>query len=179
MQNRLRTEYVLLGALYQGPKHGYEIMHFLESALQSTWQVSSSQLYVLLKRLENQGLLRYSLKEQKTRPAKRVFSLTPAGKKGFLDWLRSPVEHVRDLRVEFIAKLFFLHYLSLKGGEDLIKVQIGLLEGRKKGLKKEGDKEKDPFKKIVFGIKVMTIEAWLQWFRKQAIPFLRKAIGSQ
>ena len=175
MKNRLRTEYVLLGALYQGPKHGYEIMHFLDSALQSTWQVSSSQLYVLLKRLENQGLLKCSLKAQKTRPAKRVFSLTPEGKKGFLDWLQSPVEHVRDLRVEFIAKLFFFHCHSLQGGEDLIEIQIGLLEGRKEEFKKGRDKENDPFKKLVFGIKVMTIETWLQWLKKQATPFLRKA----
>jgi PadR family transcriptional regulator AphA len=175
MKNRLNTEYVLLGALFQGPKHGYEIMHFLDSALESTWQVSSSQLYVVLKRLESQGLLKCSLKAQKTRPAKRIFSLTPVGKKGFLEWLRSPVEHVRDLRIEFIAKLFFFHCLSVKGGEDLIRIQIESLEELKKKLKKGGDKENDPFKNLVFGIKVMTIEAWLQWLRKEAAPFLRKA----
>lgn len=175
MKNRLNTEYVLLGALFQGPKHGYEIMHFLDTSLQSTWQVSSSQLYVLLKRLESQGLLKCSLKAQKTRPAKRVFSLTPVGRKGFLDWLRSPVEHVRDLRIEFIAKLFFFYRFSIKGGEDLIKIQIELLEGLKKKIKKGRDKEDDPFKKLVFGIKIITIEAWLQWFRKQATPFIGKA----
>ncbi|MCD4716038.1 MAG: PadR family transcriptional regulator, partial [Desulfobacterales bacterium] len=162
-------------ALFQGPKHGYEIMHFLDTALQSTWQVSSSQLYVLLKRLESQGLLKCSLKAQKTRPAKRVFSLTPVGRKGFLDWLRSPVENVRDLRIEFIAKLFFFHRLSVKGGEDLIKIEIESLEGLKKKFKKGRDKENDPFKKIVFGIKIITIEGWLQWLKKQAIPFIGKA----
>ena len=175
MKNRLHTEYVLLGALFQGPKHGYEIMHFLDSSLQSTWQVSSSQLYVLLKRLEGQGLLRCALKAQKTRPAKRVFSLTPAGKKRFLEWLRSPVEHVRDLRVEFIAKLFFFHRLSVMGGEDLIKIQIKLLKGLEKKFRKGREKEGAPFKKLVFGIRLLTIEAWLQWLRKQATPFLRKA----
>jgi PadR family transcriptional regulator AphA len=175
MKSRLNTEYALLGALFQGPKHGYEIMHFLDSALESTWQVSSSQLYVVLKRLESQGLLKCSLKAQKTRPAKRVFSLTPAGKKGFLEWLQSPVEHVRDLRIEFIAKLFFFHRLSVKGGEDLIRIQIESLEEVKKKLKKGRDKENDSFKNLVFGIKMMTIEAWLQWLKKQAAPFLRKA----
>ncbi|MBW1706577.1 MAG: PadR family transcriptional regulator [Deltaproteobacteria bacterium] len=175
MKNRLHTEYVLLGALFQGPKHGYEIMHFLDSALQSTWQVSSSQLYVLLKRLESQGLLKCSLKIQKTRPAKRVFTLTPVGKKGFLEWLRSPVEHVRDLRIEFIAKLFFFHRLSVKGGRDLIKIQIESLEELEKKFKKGRDKENDPFKKLVFGIKIITIEAWLKWLIEQATPFIGKA----
>jgi len=175
MKNRQRTEYVLLGSLFQGPKHGYEIMHFLDSALQSTWQVSSSQLYVLLKRLESQGLLKCSLKIQKTRPAKRVFTLTPVGKKGFLEWLRSPVEHVRDLRIEFIAKLFFFHRLSVKGGRDLIKIQIESLEELEKKFKKGRDKENDPFKKLVFGIKIITIEAWLKWLIEQATPFIGKA----
>jgi hypothetical protein len=49
------------------------------------------------------------------------------------------------------------------------------LEELKKKFKKGRDKENDPFKNLVFGIKVMTIEAWLQWLRKEAAPFLRKA----
>ena len=75
MKNRLNTEYVLLGALFQGPKHGYEIMHFLDTALQSTWQVSSSQLYVLLKRLESQGLLKCSLEGPEDTPGQTCFFL--------------------------------------------------------------------------------------------------------
>ncbi|RLC29183.1 MAG: hypothetical protein DRH32_07795, partial [Deltaproteobacteria bacterium] len=88
---------------------------------------------------------------------------------------RSPVENVRDLRIEFIAKLFFFHNLSVKGGEDLIKIEIESLEGLKKKFKKERDKEKDPFKKLVFGIKIITIEGWIKWLRKEAMPFIGKA----
>ena len=46
-----------------------------------------------------------------------------AGKKLFLAWLQAPAEHARDLRIEFIAKLFFFHRLSLRGGSELIKAQ--------------------------------------------------------
>ena len=74
MKTKPSTEYVLLGALFLGPKHGYEIMQFLDSTLQSTWQVSTSQLYALLKRLEHDGLLESNLERQETRPSKRVFS---------------------------------------------------------------------------------------------------------
>jgi len=42
------TEYALLGALMAGPKHGYEIMQFLSTALGSTWHIGTSQLYALL-----------------------------------------------------------------------------------------------------------------------------------
>lgn len=174
MKTKLSTEYVLLGALFPGQKHGYEIMQFLESALESTWRVSTSQLYVLLKRLEGKGLLRSSLEAQETRPSKRVFSVTPAGKNAFLKWLRSPVGHVRDLRIEFLAKLFFYRSLSLQGGNDLVNAQVNALEEIKGGIQKRQDRENDPFNKLVLGIKAMTVESWLKWLRTQATGFMKE-----
>ena len=64
MKTKPSTEYVLLGSLFSGQKHGYEIMQFLESTLESTWRESTSQLYVLLKRLEREGFVHSSLEAQ-------------------------------------------------------------------------------------------------------------------
>ena len=175
MKTKPSTKYVLLGTLFSGQKHGYEIMQFLESALDSTWRISTSQLYVLLKRLEREGLLRSSLETQETRPSKRVFSLTTAGKNAFCEWLRSPVEHVRDLRIEFLAKLFFFHRLSLPGGNELVSAQVKALGDIKGRIKKGQDRENDPFNKLVLGIKVMTVESWLQWLRTEATHFMRES----
>jgi PadR family transcriptional regulator AphA len=174
MKTKPSTEYVLLGTLFSGQKHGYEIMQFLESALESTWRVSTSQLYVLLKRLEGKGLLQSSVETQETRPSKRVFCLTPSGKNAFLEWLRSPTERVRDLRIEFLAKLFFFHRLSLKGGNELVNTQVKALEEIKGRIQKRQDRENDPFNKLVLGIKVMTVESWLQWLRIEATQFMRE-----
>ncbi|MGD8227201.1 MAG: PadR family transcriptional regulator [Desulfobacteraceae bacterium] len=174
MKTKPSTEYVLLGALFLGPKHGYEIIQFLESALESTWEVSTSQLYVLLKRLEHDGLLESNLETQETRPSKRVFSLTPKGKKAFFGWLRSPVEHIRDLRIEFLAKLFFFRSFSLKGGSELIEAQITSLREIKGELRKKNKREYDDFRKLVFEIKLLTIETWQKWLQKKAKPFMRK-----
>jgi DNA-binding PadR family transcriptional regulator len=172
VKTRFSTEFVLLGTLFQGPKHGYEIIRFLESTLESTWQVSTSQLYVLLKKLEREGYLKSSLKAQESRPSKRVFSLTAEGRKVFLEWLRCPVEHVRDLRIEFLAKLFFFLHLSLGGGKDLIKGQTRILEEIKKRFQKRRGQENDPFNRLVLGIKLRTIETWLQWLSRDAQPFM-------
>jgi len=174
MKTKPSTEYVLLGTLFSGHKHGYEVMQFLESTLESTWRVSTSQLYVLLKRLEREGLVHSSLETQETRPSRRVFSLTPPGKNAFLEWVRNPTEHVRDLRIEFLAKLFFFHRLSLKGGDELVSAQVKALGEIKEGIRKRQERENDPFEKLVVGIKVMTVETWLQWLRKQATHFLRE-----
>jgi PadR family transcriptional regulator AphA len=172
MKTQPFTEYLLLGALFLGPKHGYEIIQFLESALESTWQVSTSQLYVLLKRLEHDGLLESRVEKQETRPSKHVFSLTFEGKKAFLEWLRSPVEHIRDLRFEFLAKLFFFQSLSFEGGSELIKAQIKSLKYIKERLQNANKREPDAFRKLVFDIKLITIETWQEWLQKKAKPFM-------
>ena len=122
------TEYVVLGALMSGARHGYEIMRFLCCALEATWRLSTSQLYVLLKRLEQEGCLESLSESQGTRPPKRVFNLTRAGRKAFLEWLSSPVEHVRDFRMEFLCKMFFSDSLSLAGAHELVEAQIRVLE---------------------------------------------------
>ncbi|OPX38658.1 MAG: hypothetical protein B1H11_04275 [Desulfobacteraceae bacterium 4484_190.1] len=174
MKTKPSTEYALLGALMAGAKHGYEIMQFIETAMGHTWYVGASQLYVLLKKLEQDGFLRSSMETQGTRPPKRVFSLRQAGKKSFLDWLHSPTQHVRDLRIEFLAKLFFFNRLSLKGGRDLVLAQIQVLEQTKERIEQRQENEKDPFNRLVFGFKIATVEAWLQWLIKQAKPFIKE-----
>ena len=176
MKTKPSTEYALLGALMTGPKHGYEIMQFIETAMGSTWYVGTSQLYVLLKKLEQDGLLHSSMETQDTRPPKRVFSLRQAGKKSFLDWLHSPTEHVRDLRIEFLAKLFFFSRLSLRGGSELIRAQTQILEEIRERIEQREEKEKDPFNRLVFGSKIATVEAWLEWLIKQAKPFIQGSL---
>lgn len=171
MKTNPSTEYVLLGSLFSDPKHGYEIIQFLESSLESTWQVSTSQLYVLLRRLEKDGLLQSKLKTQETRPSKRIFSLSDKGKNTFLDWLRSPVEHIRDLRIEFLAKLFFCKRLSLNEGSELIEKQLTFLKKVRVNLKKKYEVESDPFNKMVYEIKWMTIDTWKKWLQKHADIF--------
>ena len=127
MPTRPSTEYILLGTLMSGPRHGYEIMRFINTAFESIWHVGTSQLYALLKRLEWEGLVISSLKTQEDRPSKRVFFLSRAGEKSFLVWLNCPTESVRDLRTEFLAKLFFFKHLCLNGGDNLLTMQLKIL----------------------------------------------------
>jgi len=174
MKTKPSTEYALLGALMSGPKHGYEIMQFLATALGSTWHVGTSQLYFLLKRLERDNLLCSGVEIQDTRPSKRIFSLTPGGKKAFMDWIKRPTEHVRDLRIEFLAKLFFFDLLSLKGGNELIDAQVQAMERMKESIQQKQEKEKDPFNRLVLGFKMATVESSLQWLITQAKPFMRE-----
>ena len=175
MKTKPSTEYDLLGALMSGSKHGYEIMQFLGSELDSTWYVSMSQLYTLLKRLEKNRFLKASIQEQSTRPSKRVYSLTPDGERHFMDWLYSPVNHVRDFRIEFVSKLFFFHSLSLSGGTTLINKQVEIMKELKKKMATRLEDVKTPFNRLVLGFKVENAKSLLLWLSSRAKLFMMEA----
>jgi len=168
------TEYVVFGALMSGARHGYEIMRFLRSALETTWRLSTSQLYVLLKRLEQEGFLESHAESQESRPSKRVFDLTVAGRKTFLDWLSSPVEHVRDFRMEFLCKMFFFEHLSLVGAKDLVEKQIGVLEKLSDKIQGKTRKDEDRFVELVYGFKASNVACLVSWLKQEALPFAER-----
>lgn len=172
MRHRSTTEYVLLGALLSGEMHGYELMQFLSSALEMTWRVSTSQLYVLLKRLEKQECLGSRAEEQGVRPSRRVFHITPKGKKEFLAWLQQPVHHVRELRVEFLCKLFFFDHLALAGAKDLVEGQIRVLEHLLARIRRDPKKDESEFMKVVYSFKTQSVECMLSWLTEEVMPFV-------
>lgn len=173
MKDKPATEYALLGALMPGPRHGYEILQFLETGLGPAWRVSTSQLYALLKRLNNEGLVDSTLETQDTRPSKRVFAIIPAGRERFLRWLKSPTAHARDLRIEFLAKLYFFRHLSLQGGNELVNSQIAVLERFQKRLTEKKQAEENDYNRLVYGFRISTLKGWLEWLKKEAALFLR------
>ena len=81
---------------------------------------------------------------------------------------------MRDLRIEFLAKLFFFRSLSQEGGGELVNAQIKVLEAVKKRLERRQDMENDPYKKLVFDFKTSTLEGWLQWLKRAADPFVKE-----
>ncbi|MBW2064662.1 MAG: PadR family transcriptional regulator [Deltaproteobacteria bacterium] len=172
------TQYVLLGSLMSGPKHGYDIKHFLESRMEATWRVGTSQLYALLRRMEGKGLLSSSLEIQELRPSKRIYTITEKGKGVFLEWLLRPVRQPRDFRVEFIGKLFFLHYLTLPMAQDLVDAQVQELRRVRHMLEDRACGEVDSFKRLVCGFKIEAVKGNLRWLREQVKPFFLHTKGA-
>ncbi len=174
MNNQRTTDYVLLGVLMVGPKHGYEIRQFLDDSLESKWHISSSQMYSLLKRLEGKQLVKSFLSVQTKRPSKRVYSLMPKGKEAFLAWIEQPVMHVRNLRIEFLAKLFFIDRLCLPGGNQVIQKQIDALSSILAKIQKAQSLERLPFEKLSLRFRQMTIEAHIQWLKTAVVEFIEQ-----
>lgn len=68
------TRLALLGALADGPAHGYELIQRLEERTQGRWKPSPGSVYPTLQLLEEQGFVRGEQCDDK-----RVYSITEAG----------------------------------------------------------------------------------------------------
>lgn len=125
----LSPEYALLGFLDQNPAYGYELHQQLLENLGHIWNLSLSQTYNILKRLEAQGYLEGSVQPQSKRPDRRWLHLTPAGQQHFEAWLNTICRcSVRALRVEFMTRLYFLHARNPADALRLTEAQMAALE---------------------------------------------------
>jgi DNA-binding PadR family transcriptional regulator len=96
----------LLGLLEQRPRHGYDLRAAFEAVMggKENWEVKPAQVYSTLARLEHRGLIAQEAVEQEGGPERRVYAVTPAGRRELVSWLTTPVraQHQRD---EFFLKL--------------------------------------------------------------------------
>ncbi len=125
LKQPLTIEHALLGFLYQQPMHGYQLHQRLAEAhdLGLVWRLKEAQLYRLLGRLEDEGYITVVSEAHGSRPPRKMLHLTPQGEAAFLAWTRSPVQRGRDLRLEFMAKLYFARQLGAGATNDLIQAQ--------------------------------------------------------
>lgn len=100
-------EFALLGLLRREPLHAYEMYQRLRRGelLGQIWQLKQSHLYALLARLEEQDLIHGATELQGVRPPRRMLALTAEGTAAYSAWVITPVQHGREFRLEFLAKL--------------------------------------------------------------------------
>ncbi len=112
----LSPEMALLGLLYGGPGHGYDLHRKVITDLGQVWHLSQSQAYAILKRLEAQGDISAEEIPQEKLPSRQLLHITQKGRKRFLDWLDTPNGgSTRAIRLEFVTRLYFLRmYLPEK-----------------------------------------------------------------
>jgi len=119
------AEMVVLGRLRSGPAHGYDLARAIGRDVGGVWRLGQSQVYALLARLERDGLVGHSRQEQDGRPARKVYAITPAGRRAFGSWVKRPVPGVRDIRLELLTKL---HFCDPDAGRRLVLDQIAVLK---------------------------------------------------
>ncbi len=154
---------VLLGLLYPGPKHGYELHQEFTQSLGAVWQLGLSQMYAHLKALEDEGLVVCQTEIQPNRPARKVYTITESGRERFRQWLHEPTPHIRGIRLEFLSRILLFNKLGLPGLGDLVDRQKALCEARAESFSRLAAETADPFLRLVYEFRKGQVEAVIHW----------------
>jgi len=162
------AEYPVLAVLNFAPAHGYDVWRYLDENLGSVWKLGRSQVYALLSQMERDGLLYHERVEQSNLPARKVFHLTDGGRTVLDDWICSPVHHVRDLRLEFPAKLHFAQKRSPTIASELVKNQVETCLEKREQMESAMARCKTETERNALGYRICVVEATVKWLRSLA-----------
>ena len=121
----MRTlKYVIMGLLNQTGMSGYDIAAQLNGALKEFWSANHSQIYPELKKLSDEGLVEYSVEISGSVLERKVYSLTDAGRKEFLDWLNREEPMMPTPKDVFRLRLFFANEMLPGSCTSLLKHEL-------------------------------------------------------
>jgi DNA-binding PadR family transcriptional regulator len=109
---RLTTgEWAVLSLVGEGATHGFAVARAMAPGgeVGRVWAMRRPLVYRTLEQLEARELTRVAGTEASTTgPPRTLIESTDEGEQMVGEWLREPVEHLRDARSELMLKLLFL-----------------------------------------------------------------------
>ena len=113
--------HALLGLLMDRPMTGYDLKLMFDKELNSFWPAQMSQIYRELGTLEAKEWVDSKIEVQESRPDRKVYTVTAAGKQIFSEWMnRFPQSLLSPCRDEFALRVF----LAGRSSRDEMKFQM-------------------------------------------------------
>lgn len=123
----MSVKHMILGGLITQCGHGYGLKSEFMEALFSDFGVNDGQLYPMLKKMLNEGLITKEIEHQDGAPSRHIYSITDNGRNEFIEWLKSSGGEDRPFRYDFIRKdpflLRLIHIRNLDKESAIKKVQ--------------------------------------------------------
>ena len=120
----MSLRYALLALLRVGPLSGYDLQKQFSQSVGHVWHAPDSQIYPELRKMETEGLIDGEEQTRGQRGTRRVYHVTDAGERAYIEWMRSPLDYqrVRDpahLRAAYLenttpdeARAFFQGHIA-------------------------------------------------------------------
>lgn len=113
------VQYAVLGLLGVRPAHGYDLQRRFGPGgeLGDILPLEQPTLYAALKELARRGLIEGAEQREGHRPPRTVYRLTPDGEAALDGWLARPVRRLREVRLDFLLKV----YVARRRGPDVVR----------------------------------------------------------
>ena len=104
----MSLQLAILGLISFQPMTGYELKSTFDYSVNHFWSAQLSQIYRELGVLEKKNYLESHVEPQRGKPDKKIYTITPAGKKAFQKQLGDfPSILSATMRDEFLLRVFF------------------------------------------------------------------------
>lgn len=91
----MSLRYALLALLRVGPLSGYDLQKQFSVSVGHVWHAPDSQIYPELRKMEIAGLIEGEEQVRGERGTRRVYHVTEAGDRAFLEWMSTPLDYSR------------------------------------------------------------------------------------
>ena len=91
----MSLRYALLAILRVGAQSGYELQKQFSLSVGHVWHAPDSQIYPELRKMAAEGLVETEEQTRGERGVRRLYHVTPAGERAFLEWMNSPPDYQR------------------------------------------------------------------------------------
>jgi DNA-binding PadR family transcriptional regulator len=159
----LSPQPAILGFLMLGPRHPYELYKVFDTELGRVWRLGRSHLYAHLAQMAEAGLTTVRTEARAGHPARNIYRITPAGRQMFHDWIRQPTHHVRHIRIEFLARLYFHRRLDLPDLGRLVARQKKIIASRIRAVGGAIQKTDDAYWRLVLEFRLREMEVIDGW----------------
>jgi PadR family transcriptional regulator, regulatory protein AphA len=173
----MAAEHAILGLLAlseSGVGHGYDLARQFspEAPLGNVVRLEPGMVYHHLKKLERLGWVSAVPEAEPGRPARRLFALSAPGRAELERWLSEPVARTREIRLDFLVKLYLALLLDPALAARLVDEQrdqcarlVESLASRQQSV--QADEDQDPittrFGDMVLDMRLAQTRAALAW----------------
>ena len=162
----LPAESAVLALLRTRPMYGYEMARYFEGEdLREVCPIEQGSLYTYLRNLEGRALVTWREEREGLRPPRKRFALTSEGEAVVDQWLREPVERLREVRFELLVKLYVLHLVDAGAEAVLVRDQLRVCEAYRDRATERVARTGDGFSRLVAQSKLSAAEATVAWLR--------------
>lgn len=148
----MNVKTILLGSLFDKSLSGYDLKKLFSLSFAFFSGLSYGSIYPALKKLEQEGLITMKLEIQENAPNRKVYTITEAGKRTFLESLKSPFG-LENYKNELLMRMFFFEHLSkeerLAAAQDYLD-QVKEVAGRLEAVKPEVEANADRYQFMCF-----------------------------
>ncbi|HPS57966.1 MAG TPA: PadR family transcriptional regulator [Spirochaetota bacterium] len=178
----MSTKHIILGALMNGPAHGYSLKSGSAIKVLGEFGINDGQLYPLLKKMTDDGLIAKEIEYRESGPNRHNYHITDAGRKEFISWLTGAEGEERAFRYEmirkdeFLNKCMYLRFLENAGSVEKIRKQIAETEATIDDFRKAYDNMNsrgfDRLHIMIVRYCMMNQETRLLWLKEMETEFL-------